>query len=157
MADPQRPDHQFDRIGQLLFQKRPSAAWPCGGPSVDPAHAEHDAKDDPDHRLGRVKTDSMRKARPRQAHDPDQRLGRKRDIGPLRLLGQNRIKRDAFGIQMLVHLLAELFQHLFAVRVLFQKGQTPAEPVVQADRLAEDRQVDTFDDHHDGDEDQDVD
>jgi hypothetical protein len=53
--------------------------------------------------------------------------------------------------------LAELFQNLFAVRVLFQQRQAAADFRVQADRFAENDQVDPVDDHDDRDEDHEID
>jgi hypothetical protein len=50
-----------------------------------------------------------------------------------------------------------MFQNLFAVAVLFQQRKPAADAVVQADRFPEGRQVDAFNQHHHGDEDQDVD
>jgi len=50
---------------------------------------------------------------------------------------------------VLAHLLAELFQDLFASDTLFQQFQATVHPVVQADGFAENRQVDAFDQHDD--------
>ena len=58
---------------------------------------------------------------------------------------------------MLGHLLAELFQHFFAAGAFFQHIQTSIDAAVEADRFAEYGQVDTFDQHQNGDKDQAID
>ena len=57
------------------------------------------------------------------AHHHDKLTGRERDVRLLRLVGQDRIERDRLRFHVLAHLLAELFQHLFAARALFEHLQ----------------------------------
>ena len=54
--------------------------------------------------------------------------------------------------QVLVAFLAQLFQHLLAVVALFQQIEAAVDPAVEADRFAENDQIEAFDQSQNGDE-----
>jgi hypothetical protein len=158
MADPQRAHHQFHRVGKLFFQLRDPLLRLGGDPLVDPAHAHHDGNERPDRQGGGGQDRQREEHDRRQAHHHhDQLFGRKRDVRFLRLVGDQRIEGHAHAALVLPHLLAELRQHVLAARALFQHRQPPVDAGVQADRLAEDGEIDALHQHQDADEDADID
>jgi len=151
MPHPQRAHHQLDRVGQLLLDHGQALL----GLAVD---AHHHGDQAADARLG-IGADAEPDIgdRRQQRHHQQQLLGREGDIGLLGLGGQDRIKRDAAGLEVLAGLLAQLFQHLLARAAFFQQVEPAVHPGVEADRLAEDQQIEALDQQQDRDEDQGVD
>lgn len=115
-------------------------------PHVNAAKAHHRGNQDAGAKACLGANAQAHKRQPRyHAHQHQQLRRAKGDGAFLRLICQNRIKRHAAGLHVLLHFLAQRFHHLFAARALFQHFKPAVDAVVQADRAAKNGQVYPFD------------